>query len=153
MAQINPKKIGDITYTQEPFWRVISLPIKQNVVITKGALVTIDAAGRLVLISGTTVTNGMFQPLVTVTAGAVEDTDFVQVACMGSRMLLKASTTTLTVGNPVAITSAHDAVVAAARTSLARIGTIFEIYTRSTNSAKKQVTAIGDLVVVETGMY
>lgn len=153
MANINPKLIGDITYDQEPFWRVITLPIKLGTVVTKGVLMTIDAAGRLIVITGTAVSNGIFQPLVDVVAPTVEDTDFVQVATMGSRILQKAPSG-VTVGNPVIITSAHDKISKGARAALDRLGTVFEIYTRDTTTEqKKQVTADDDLVIVETGMF
>lgn len=165
MANINPKTIGDITYTQEPFWRIITLPIKASTSVVKGRLVTIDGNGRLIAItrvgSVTSNLNGMFQSLVDVVAGTVEDTDFVQVATMGSRMLLKAEGSGLTVGNPVSIEFSSATVVdpesvrkSTARDDPDRVGTIFEIYTRTSSSAKKQVTtAATDLVIIETGMY
>ena len=152
MPNINPKTIGDITYSQEPFWRVTTLPIKISVPVVKGKLMTIDAAGRLIAITGTTVTNGIFQPLADVVAPTAEDTDFVQVVTMGSRILQKAPSG-VTVGNPVNITASHDKIIKGGRADLARLGTVFEIYTRDTNSTKKQVTADDDLVIIESGMF
>lgn len=166
MAIINPKLVGDITYTQEPFWRVTTLPIKASTSVTKGKLVSIDAEGRLVAIASTangiaTVTNGMFQPLSDATAGTVEDADFVQVVTMGSRMLFKAAAG-ITVGNyvDVFVPAASqlllpDKVIkTTTRVDVDRVGTVFEIYTRDTTTEqKKQKTADDDLVIVETGMF
>lgn len=165
MADINPKKRGDLTYSQEPFWRVTTLPIKISVTVTKGKLMTIDTAGRLVAIPVAVggvvpVTLGIFQPLADVSPPSAEDTDFVQVVTMGSRILMTASVSGLSVGNPVKInsptatTTDAERVELAARTDLDRLGTIFEIYTRTSSSTKKYATTANtDLVIVETGMF
>jgi hypothetical protein len=152
----SPLKIGDVPYPQ--YSRVSKNFIKISVAVTKGNIFTLDAAGRLIAPVTTSsvadLTKGARQAMATVAAPAAEDTDDVQVLAAGSRIIMKADAS-LVPGQEVELkavtsTTTPDKVMAGvAPRSKGFLGRIFEIYTKGTDGAVKQVTADGDLVIVE----
>ena len=147
---------GDVPYPQ--YSVTDSEFVKQAVAIVKGEIYTIDAAGRLIAVTGTgavaDLSAGAVQARDALAAPAAEDTDEVQVLKRRSRILMKADAN-LVPGNLVNLkcvggTVTPDKVQAAASPKDdGYLGTIYGIYTLGTNGAKKQVTADDDLVEVD----
>lgn len=156
MPAESPLGIGDIPYSQ--YSRITKNFIKNGVAGTKGDIFTLDAAGRLIKPVTTTsvadLTKGARQAMATFTDPGAEDTNDVQVLSAGSRILIKADAN-LVPGQEVELkavtsTTTPDKVMAGvAPRSKGFLGRIFEIYTKGTDGAVKQVTADNDLVVVE----
>lgn len=134
--------------------------VKNAVLVVKGDIMTLDAAGRIVAVTGTgdiaDLTRGAMQiqdaPAAAPTA---EDTDEVQVFKQRSRVLLKAPAN-LSPTDPVELecnggTVDPDKVAlsAVAGRTNGYLGKIFQIYTLGTDGVKKQFTADNDLVWVD----
>ena len=134
--------------------------IKISVLPVKGSIMTMDATGRLIAVTGSSaiadLRRGAFQPQdAPAAAPTAEDTDEVQVWKTRSRILLKANVN-LKPGDRVELKCVSGTVtpdkvqlaVAGARLD-GFIGTIFQIYTLGTDGVKKQFTADDDLVWVD----
>jgi len=148
--------IGDIPFPQ---YSVIDREfIKNAVAVTKGDIMTLDAAGRLIVVTGATtiadLSRGALQILVTVVAPTAEDTDEVQVLKARSRIILKANVN-LSPGDRVELLTVAGAVtankvqLAASPPGNGYLGHIFQILTQGTDGVKKQFTADNDLVIVD----
>jgi len=159
MPNVLPLSIGDLPY---PNRSVVDTEIIKNALaIAKGKIYTLDAAGRLIAPVTTSsvadLTKGKVQALDDATAPTAEDTDSVQVAKVGSRIILKADPN-LVPGQDVDLkavtstTTADKCMAAVSPHGKGYLGKIFEIYSEGTDQARKQVTADGDLVVIDFGV-
>lgn len=152
-----PLVIGDIPFPQ--YSVTDSEFLKDAVASTKGDIMTLDAAGRLIAVIGAGIiadlNRGAMQAAVTRVAPSAEDTDEIQVLKRGSRILLKANVN-LSPGDRVELKTVGG-VVSPDKVQLAPagsktqgyLGTIFQVYTLGTDGVKKQFTADDDLVIVE----
>jgi len=148
---------GDIPFPQ--YSTTDSEFLKNAVPSTKGEIMTLDAAGRLIAVVGAGVIadlrRGAFQAQVTRVAPTAEDTDEIQVLKQRSRIVLKANVNLspgdavepLTVGGVV--TPDKVQVAPAGTHTQGFLGRIFQIYTLGTDGIKKQFTADDDLVIVD----
>ena len=148
---------GDVPFPQ--YSTVDSEFLKNAVPSTKGEVMTLDAAGRLIAVVGAAaiadLSRGAFQALVTRVAPTAEDTDEIQVMKQRSRVVLKANVN-LSPGDEVELKTVGGVVTAdkvqlgavAARTD-GFLGRIFQIYTLGTDGVKKQFSADDDLVIVD----
>lgn len=152
-----PLVAGDIPFPQ--YAVVDSEFIKNAVAVTKGHIMTLDAAGRLIAVTGAAaiaaLNRGAMQVMATRAAPTAEDTDEVQVLKRGSRIIMKADVN-LSPGDRVELkcvtgTVTPDKVQLAPTGAKTQgyLGTIFQVYTLGTDGAKKQFTADDDLVIVE----
>ena len=149
MPNLNPLETGDIPYPQ--YSVTTTQEINAGVTIIKGRIYTKNAAGELVVNTGTLIT-GIFQAASTPTINvpALEG-DEVQVLGPRTRMLLVDTIGGMVEGNLINSNMNTDEVRIAANTTSAEfIGRVFEIYTKDSNGNKKIVAEAGDLVVVET---
>ena len=132
--------------------------VKISVPIVKGNIYTLDAAGRLIIVTGAAaiadLQRGAMQAKDLLAAPSAEDTDEVQVLKQRSRIILKANVN-LSPGDEVELKTAAGVVTpdkvqlgAATRTN-GYLGRIFQIYTLGTDGVKKQFTADDDLVIVD----
>lgn len=156
MPNETPLTIGDEPY---PNYSVTDREyIKQSLAIIKGNIYTLDTAGRMIVPPASTgaanLSRGAIQAKADALAPAAEDTDEVQVLKRGSRILLLA---------PAGLVPNQEVELAASGSTpdpdkckasvsphgLGYLGRIFEIYTKGTDGAKKQVTADDDLVVID----
>ncbi|MBL4817999.1 MAG: hypothetical protein JKY15_02030 [Deltaproteobacteria bacterium] len=159
MPSVQPLGIGDLPYDQ--FQNIDTEIIKDALAITKGKIYTPDAQGRLIAPITTTsvadLSRGIMQAISDAPAPIAEDTDKVQVAKVGSRIILKADAS-LTVGQAVdlkavtATTTADKVMAGVSPNGKGHLGRIFEIYSEGTDQAEKKVTADGDLVVIDVGV-
>ncbi len=146
---------GDIPFPQ--YSVTDSEFLKNAVPSTKGEIMTLDAAGRLIAVVGAAaiadLTRGAMQAQVTRVAPTAEDTDEIQVLKHVSRIVIKANVN-LSPGDPVELLTVAGAVtpdkVALAVTPRTNgyLGKIFQVYTLGTDGVKKQFTADDDLVIV-----
>lgn len=151
-----PLAPGDPPFHQ--YLRVDSEFLKNAVPSTKGNIMTLDAAGRLIAVTGAAaiadLTRGAFQAMVTRAAPTAEDTDEIQVIKQGSRIILKANVN-LSPGDRVELKCVAGVVtpdkvqLAASPQTDGYIGKIFQVYTLGTDGVKKQFTADDDLVIVD----
>lgn len=148
---------GDIPFPQ--YSVTDSEFLKNAVPSTKGNIMTLDAAGRLIAVVGAVaiadLRRGAMQATVTVVAPTAEDTDEIQVLKKRSRIILKADVN-LSPGDRVELKTAAGVVTpdkvqlapAGAHTD-GYLGEIFQVYTLGTDGVKKQFTADDDLVIVD----
>ncbi len=154
MPDFNPQEPGDDLYPQ--YNVTTTMPISADLQILKGVVYTTDAAGRLVDVADVTplTVKGIFQAKATPEGvGVLLNDDRVQVLGPRSRMILKGLTAGLNPGDDVIIDDTggqYDEVVEGPKSSAAYIGKVFEIYTKNSDSTKKDVSEVGDLIVVET---
>lgn len=161
MAEINPKKAGDVVYPQYAritYEKVSAITITKGRLYTKGA----DAAGNqlIAVASGDSVMRGMYQAMESIGTAGTAGEHRVQCLGPGSRILIAAKAANMHAGDRVKyLTATHNVDVADITSGgvtgaefQRMIGRIFEIYTKSKLNEKKDVTAAGDLVVVELGM-
>jgi len=151
-----PLVTGDVPFPQ--YSVVDSEFLKNAVPSTKGEIMTLDAAGRLIAVVGATViadlTRGAFQAMVTRVAPTAEDTDEIQVLKQRSRVVLKANVN-LSPGDRVNLLTVAGAVTpdkvmtANSPRDNGYLGKIFQVYTLGTDGIKKQFTADDDLVIVD----
>lgn len=149
---------GDIPFPQ--YARVDSEFLKNAVPSTKGNVMTLDPAGRLIAVTGTGIiadlNRGAMQAMVTRIAPVAEDTDEIQVLKQGSRIILKANVN-LSPGDRVELKTVGG-VVSPDKCQLAPagahtqgfLGRIFQVYTLGTDGVKKQFTADDDLVIIDS---
>lgn len=147
---------GDVPYPQ--YSVTDSEFLKNAVPSTKGEVMTLDAAGRLIaVVTATSVadlTRGAMQALVTKVAPTAEDTDEIQVMKQRSRIVIKADVN-LSPGDDVDLkavtsTTTPDKVMKGiAPRGKGYLGKIFQVYTLGTDGVKKQFTADDDLVIVD----
>lgn len=146
---------GDIPFPQYSI--TDSEFVKDAQAIIKGRIYTLDAAGRLVDVTGAAaiadLTRGAMQAKDKLDAPTAEDTDEVQVLKHLSRILLKANVN-LSPGDPVELLTVGGAVtpdkvaLSVSPRSDGYLGKIFQVYTLGTDGVKKQFTADDDLVVI-----
>lgn len=152
-----PLVAGDIPFPQ--YSVVDSEFIKNAVLPVKGSVMTLDAAGRLIAVTGAAaiadLTRGAMQPIdAPAAAPTAEDTDEVQVLKARSRIILKANVN-LSPGDRVELKCVAGTVtpdkcqLAASPQTDGYIGHIFQVYTLGTDGVKKQFTADDDLVIVD----
>jgi len=151
-----PLVVGDNPYPQHAY--VDREFIKNAVAVTKGNIMTLDAAGRLIAVVGAVaiadLTRGAMQALVTVAAPTAEDTDEVQVLKQRSRIILKANVN-LSPGDGVELLTVAGTVtpdkvaLSVSPRSNGYLGKIFQILTQGVDGVKKQFTADNDLVIVD----
>lgn len=133
--------------------------LKNAVPSTKGNVMTLDPAGRLIAVVGAVaiadLTRGAMQAMVTRVAPTAEDTDEIQVLKQRSRVVLKADVN-LSPGDEVelkcvagVVTPDKVQLAAAAGRTDGFLGRIFQIYTLGTDGIKKQFSADDDLVIVD----
>ncbi len=148
---------GDVPFPQ--YSVVDSEFVKNAVPTTKGFIMTLDAAGRLIAVVGAAaiadLTRGGMQAMVTLVAPTAEDTDEIQVLKQRSRVVLKADVN-LSPGDEVelktvggVVTADKVQLAAAAGRTDGYLGRIFQVYTLGTDGVKKQFTADDDLVIVD----
>lgn len=148
MPDFTPLVPGDDPYPQ--YNVTTTRQISNALQITKGRVYTSDAAGRLIVTS-TTLENGMFQAKATPTAVAVAaNEDAVQVLGPRSRIIMDDAVGSLVVGEDVLLTANTSNVVTGIKTSILYMGKVFEIYTPNADGTRKIITAAGDQVIVET---
>ena len=150
-----PQVPGDIPFPQ--YSVTDSEFLKNAVPSTKGEIMTLDAAGRLIAVTGAVaiadLTRGAMQATVTRVAPTAEDTDEIQVLKHVSRIILKANIN-LSPGDPVELLTVAGVVtpdkvaLSVSPRSDGYLGKIFQVYTLGTNGVKKQFTADDDLVIV-----
>ena len=133
--------------------------LKNAVPSTKGNIMTLDAAGRLIAVVGAAaiadLRRGAFQAAVTRVAPTAEDTDEIQVLKQRSRVVLKADVN-ISPGDAVELKTVAG-VVTPDKVQLAPAGThtqgflgrVFQIYTLGTDGVKKQFSADDALVIVD----
>lgn len=150
MPNLNPLVPGDVPYPQ--YSVTVTQEILAGVTILKGVIYTKNAAGELIVVTGT-LDRGIYQareaPFVNVPALAGDE---VQVLGPRTRILMVSSASGLVEGDLVNNSANTDEVTIATDTvGEFFIGRVFEIYTKdSTTGSKKKVAAMGDLVIVET---
>lgn len=147
---------GDVPFPQ--YSVVDSEFIKNAVAVTKGAVMTLDAAGRLIAVTASNsvadLTRGAMQPMDTRAAPSAEDTDEVQVLKQRSRIIMKADVN-LSPGDDVDLKAVTTTVTpdkvmkGIAPRGKGYLGKIFQIYTLGTDGVKKQKTADNDYVIVD----
>lgn len=147
---------GDVPFPQ--YSVVDSEFLKDAVPSTKGEIMTLDPAGRLIAVVTTSsvadLTRGAMQATVTRVAPTAEDTDEIQVLKQRSRIVMKADVN-LSPGDDVDLkavtsTTTPDKVMKGiAARGKGYLGKIFQIYTLGTDGVKKQFTADDDLVIVD----
>lgn len=148
MPDFNPLVAGDDPYPQ--YNVTTTMPISDTLVILKGVVYTVDAAGRLIVVT-TTIDNGLFQAKATPeSAAVVADDDAVQVLGPRTRMILNDTVGSLVPGEDVILVANTSNIVTGAKTSALYVGKVFEIYTVNADSTKKLVSESGDKIVVET---
>lgn len=148
MPDFTPLVPGDDPYPQ--YNVTTTQQISDALQITKGRIYIKDAAGRLI-VSATTLSQGMFQAKATPSAVAVAaNQDAVQVLGPRSRIIMDDIVGGLVVGEDVILTANTSQVVAGAKTSALYMGKVFEIYTRNTDNTEKIITVANDQVIVET---
>lgn len=136
--------------------------LKNAVPSTKGEIMTLDLAGRLIAVVGAVaiadLNRDAMQAKVTRVAPTAEDTDEIQVLKARSRVVLKADVN-LSPGDRVELKTVAgvvtpDKVQLAPAGSITQgyLGRIFQILTLGTDNAKKQATADDDLVTVDLGL-
>jgi len=149
MPNLNPLESGDVPYPQ--YSVTVTQEIAAGVTILKGVIYTKNVTGELVVSTGD-LTMGIYQaratPTINVPALAGDE---VQVLGPRTRMLLVDSAGGLIEGELVTNTTNTDEVVLSSDTLADNfLGRVFEIYTKDAQGTKKKVSAIGDLVIVET---
>lgn len=161
MPNQQPLTIGDIPY---PEYLVMTTPgpIKNALTIVKGNIYTPDSSGRLIVPISTSgvadLSNGVYQAADSAPEATAEDTDYVQ--CLGpkSRIILYCSTAGLTKGSEVELessgstTTADHCMQAVQPKTKGYLGRIFEILPPTTGGAPVQITAGGELVVIDLGV-
>ena len=152
-----PQVPGDIPFPQ--YSVTDSEFLKNAVPSTKGNIMTLDAAGRLIAVVGAVaiadLTRGGMQATVTRVAPTAEDTDEIQLLKQRSRIILKADVN-LSPGDEVelkcvagVVTPDKVQLAAVAGRTDGYLGRIFQVYTLGTDGVKKQFTADDDLVIVD----
>ena len=148
MPNFNPLEAGDDPYPQ--YNVTTTMPISDTLQITKGVVYTVDAAGRLGVVT-TTIDNGLFQAKATPVAPAVvADEDAVQVLGPRTRMILNDQVGSLVPGEDVILVANTANIITGAKTSALYVGKVFKIYTVNSDSTNKLVSESGDKIVVET---
>ena len=157
---LNPKEPGEVFYPQ--YTVVKTMPIKGQTRIQKGYLYTADGDGYLVAPGNDGFLNGIFQAQRDVpasAAGTADGADRVDCLCIRSRIGIK-GTANLVASMRVRYDAATGkvAVFAIAGASptkeetLGIVGSIYEIYTKTSLRAEKLKTADNDVVVVDLGV-
>lgn len=163
MPRVNAHSPGDDIYEQYGLTQKFELASTQAA--KKGELLTMNADGRLVSMTAASgaINNlqGIFQPKADVAAQTVASGGkFPTVECLmrGAFMLFKAPVNAVP-GERVKISTPANATVDPDKVELSNavptidvLGTIYEIYTKTTTGGKKLKTADDDLVVVQTGV-
>ena len=148
MPNFNPLEAGDDPYPQ--YNVTTTMPISNALQIVKGVVYTVDAAGRLIVVT-TTVDNGLFQAKATPASTAlVANDDKVQVLGPRTRMILNDTVGSLVPGEDVILVANTSNVVTGAKTSALYVGKVFKIYTVNSDSTPKIISEVGDKIVVET---
>ena len=150
---------GDYPYPE--YIVVKTMPISANLAIVKGQIYTVDANGNLIEpVSTSSVADchtGIYQAMDNVAANVTAGASSVQCLTNRSRIILKAATAGMVPGQEVeldsslTVTTPDTCMVAVQPHTLGFLGRIIEIYTPGTNGATKQLTAVGDLVIIDLG--
>ena len=155
MPNLTPKKPGDNFYPQ--LQRVTTEPIS-SIAVTKGRLYTkgSGASGNQLVAAGATgFLRGIYQATRDVPAGTA-GANRVQCFGPGTRIALPAKVAELHAGDLLKYdTTNHNVELWTGSSQITtneyagRIGRIFKIYSRDDITVEKDVTAIGDIVIVD----
>lgn len=157
MPNINAKGAGDSFY---PEYEIVTTEPVSAIALTKGRLYTKGSAAatanQLVAAGTTGFINGLYQATRTISTAGAAGANTVQCYGPGSRIGLPAKTANLHAGQLVKYdTTNHNVELFTGSATFtvteyaSKIGRILEIYTKTSINTPKQVTAIGDIVIVE----
>ena len=161
MPVVNPEQVGDDIYEQYSLTQTHY--IDSNVEITKGEIYTKNADGHLVALGNAvspSLIRGMFQAKDSVPAKVYDATGIApKVQCLVKRawIVMKAATADMVEGDIVKITGAADSITPdtvskATAVDTSTLGRIYRILTvDATTENPKLKTAVGDILVIDTG--
>lgn len=148
MPNLNPLEPGDVPYPQYSI--TTTQDILDTVIIIKGDLYG-TVLGKLQTPTGGPLDfeTGLFQARESAVPSPSVDGDKVQVLSPGSRMILRASSN-MHKGRTVVWDDASKRVTPGNKSDLLYVGRVIEIYTKDDDGNTKILTAVDDLVIVET---